>query len=214
VERAWHPETGCDRLVALSDGIFSVALTLGTVEIMPPGLHHRLAVEGVAAVLRDLQPQFIWAAVTFFIVGIYWTSHHRIFSYIRRTDETFLTLNILFLLCVTLMPFSIELVQVDEPLAVGLYAGFLGVFGLLQNRLWAYATRKHRLVDAGLSAEIIRYNSYRSLMAPLVFFASIALIPWSLNAARLFWLLLAFSRRACTRLAQHPPKRLQALLAA
>src|SRR5471030_730733 len=98
VEPAWHPETEPTRLLALSDGIFSVAMTLAVIQVMPPDLRARLHAEGTAKLLVELIPDFTGIATTFFIVGIYWVTHHRIFSYIRRTDLRFLFLNIFFLL--------------------------------------------------------------------------------------------------------------------
>src|SRR5271163_3787343 len=102
VEPAWHPETDPSRLLAPSDGIFSVAMTLAVIQVMPP--------------------EFAAVTTTFFIVGIYWITHHRIFSYVRRTDRPFLFLNLLFLLDVTLMPFFVLISSAHESDAAGVVA--------------------------------------------------------------------------------------------
>jgi uncharacterized membrane protein len=211
----WHPQTDPARLLALSDGIFSVGMTLAAVQILPPDLSQRLIREGTAAVLADLWPQFVAVSVTFMIVGFYWITHHRIFSYIRRVDLGFLTLNMFLLLGVTLMPFAVQLTSLPrtDATAVVFYGAYVGTLGLLLNLIWYYATRGRRLVDADLPEEIVLYSRYRSAISSAVFYASIPLVyAVGVGPARCVWLLLFFNGRVAARLARRPGRAASELM--
>jgi uncharacterized membrane protein len=201
----WHPETEPTRLLALSDGIFSVGMTLAAVQVLPPDLSHRLYHEGSAAVLADLWPQFVAVSVTFLIVGFYWITHHRIFSFIRRVDRGFLSLNLLFLLGITLMPFAVQLTSLpnSDATAVVFYGVYVGTLGLLLNLIWRAATKDRRLVDADLPEEVVLYSHYRSAISAGVFFLSVPLVYLvGVHIARCFWLVLLFNGRLASRLAE------------
>jgi uncharacterized membrane protein len=204
VEPAWHPETDPARLLALSDGIFSVAMTLAVIQVMPPDLRARLQAEGAAKLLVELLPDFAGIATTFFIVGIYWITHHRIFSYVRRTDLRFLFLNLLFLLGVTLMPFFVLISSAkdSDAGAVVAYAVYVAALGLLLDSIWGYASKKRRLVDPHLDARIIRYNHYRSWTCSLVFLLSCPVAFYEPWMARCVWILLLFNGRIASYLAK------------
>jgi uncharacterized membrane protein len=201
----WHPETEPSRLIALSDGIFSVGMTLAAVQVLPADLTQRLKAVGSAAVLAELWPQFIAVSVTFIIVGFYWITHHRIFSYIRRVDLGFLSLNLFFLLGITMMPFAVQLTSLPQAdaAAVTFYGIYMGSLGLLLNLIWRAATKGRRLVDADLPEKTVLYSQYRSATSALVFFLSAALVHViGVNMARCFWLVLMFNGRFASYLAQ------------
>jgi uncharacterized membrane protein len=212
---SWHPQTDPARLIALSDGIFSVGMTLAAVQVLPPDLSHRLYREGTAAVLADLWPQFVAVSVTFLLVGIYWVTHHRIFSYIRRVDRGFLMLNLLFLLGITLMPFAVQLSSLPraDTTAVAFYGGYCGTLGALLAAIWFVATRGRRLVDADLPEEVVRYGHYRSAFSATIFFLSIPVALYvGTNAARNLWLLVLFNGSIAARLARRGAKTTADLL--
>jgi uncharacterized membrane protein len=203
LEPAWHPETDTARLLALSDGIFSVAMTLAVIQVMPPDLGARLKAEGTAKLLVELIPDFIGISTTFFIVGVYWVTHTRIFSYIRRSDRSFLFLNLYFLLGVTLMPFFVLLTSVhgSDVVSVVAYAVYIAVLGFLLDRIWRYASKKRRLVDPHLDVRVIRYNHYRSWITSCIFLLSCPVAFYNIGLARCVWILLFFNGKIAARLA-------------
>jgi uncharacterized membrane protein len=203
VEPAWHPETDPARLLALSDGIFSVAMTLAVIQVMPPDLSARMRAEGALKLIQEMIPDFIGIGTTFFIVGIYWVTHHRIFSYIRRTDRGFLFLNLYFLLGVALMPFFVLISSAhdSDAGAVVAYAVYVAVLGFLLDRVWRYASKKHRLVDPQLDDRVIRYNHYRSWITSGVFLLSCPFAYINTGLARCLWVLIFFNGRVAARLA-------------
>src|SRR5204863_7822031 len=89
------------RLVAFSDAVFAITITLLILEIRPPkdytNLLHGLAV---------LWPSYLAYAVTFLFIGQVWANHHVMFDHIRAADRLVLLLNTLLLMVVAFLPFA------------------------------------------------------------------------------------------------------------
>jgi len=91
-----------NRLEALSDGVFAVAITLLVLDIrLPSGV----AYAGLGAALLQLAPKILSYLLSFIVVGIYWGFHHSALARLRRIDGTVVFLNLMLLLLVTFMPF-------------------------------------------------------------------------------------------------------------
>jgi uncharacterized membrane protein len=116
-------ETGHERLIALSDGVFAFSMTLMVLTIDVPKLENVAAADMPRAVL-DQWPELFSYAISFLVVGLFWLEHHRLFRYIRRHDAELIWLNICFLLCVSFLPFPTDLAgeYADQPFAVAFYA--------------------------------------------------------------------------------------------
>src|SRR6478672_11723927 len=96
-----------ERLILFSDAIFAIAITLLVIEIKVPELDRHTATDDqLAHSLGEMIPKFIGFFVSFIIIGLYWTIHHRMFGYVINYTRRMLWLNLLFLLGIVLMPFS------------------------------------------------------------------------------------------------------------
>ena len=97
-------------------------------------------------------PVYVSFVLSSLQVGVVWFNHHTMFHYIRRSDHLLKVLNLLFLLCAALLPFTTALVseyarsQEDRRIAAQLYSGVLALSGLFFNAMWRHALRA-RLVD-------------------------------------------------------------------
>ena len=80
---------GTGRLVAFSDGVFAISITLLVLEIKPPADDRNL-LHGLLA----LWPSYLAYAVTFLFIGQVWVNHHVMFDHIQAADRTVLLLNI------------------------------------------------------------------------------------------------------------------------
>jgi hypothetical protein len=89
------------RLVAFSDGVFAITITLLVLEIRPPGNYNRL-LHGLLA----LWPSYLAYVVTFLFIGQVWANHHVMFDHIRVADRLVLLLNTLLLMVVAFLPFA------------------------------------------------------------------------------------------------------------
>src|SRR3954449_13555832 len=81
-----HRDTG--RLMAFSDGVFAITITLLILEIRPPTDDKHL-LHGLVA----LWPSYLAYAVTFLVIGQVCDNHHVMFDHIRAADRTVLHLN-------------------------------------------------------------------------------------------------------------------------
>jgi uncharacterized membrane protein len=89
-----------DRLQALADGVFAIALTLLVLELPAPA--HDTT--DLAADLVHAWPFYAAYVVSFVTLGIVWVNHHRLMDAVARADRTLLELNLLLLLFVGLVP--------------------------------------------------------------------------------------------------------------
>ncbi|MBL0123579.1 MAG: DUF1211 domain-containing protein [Betaproteobacteria bacterium] len=94
------------RLEALTDGIFAVAMTLLVIELKIPEMAHPRTEAQFLGALGHLIPKFIAWLISFFVLAIFWVSHHRFFHFVHRVDAKLSWLTIYYLACVSLMPFS------------------------------------------------------------------------------------------------------------
>jgi uncharacterized membrane protein len=91
-----HRDTG--RLVASSDAVFAITITLLVLEIRPPTDYSNL-LHGLLA----LWPSYLAYGVTFLFIGQVWANHHVMFDHIRAADRVVLFLNTLLLMVVAFL---------------------------------------------------------------------------------------------------------------
>lgn len=181
------------RILALSDGIFAISLTLLVLTLEVPNLggpEWSLDDRLRGALIRYL-PEIGTFALSFAIGAMFWISHHEKFRRIRRYDYRLLLINFLFLLLISFLPFTTELVgrYGDEPTAVAVYSGSLAATGFAAALLWWHATKDHRLVDAHLDPILIRRGNVRNLVLSLVFLAAAGLAFVDVRLAQSLWYL-------------------------
>jgi uncharacterized membrane protein len=189
---------GLDRIVFFSDAVFAIAITLLVIQIsVPPASEH-----DVGSALADRWPQFTSFALSFLVIGLFWSRHHLMFRYIVKSDNVLLWLNLGLLLCIAFMPYPTALVgeHSHDRVAAILYAGTMTIAGLAAAALWGYASYGGRLLVDGTDARLIRYLRQRPLVVTLVFASSMLVALGSVRAAELLWVLvfplLALLRRA------------------
>lgn len=114
-----------ERLTALSDGVFAVAMTLLVLDLRVPvstavSAHSE---HGLAEALLKLGPSFAAYLLSFTLLGTFWLAQHTLLGILGRCDRTLTWIQLGFLFVVTLLPFSAALLAhfVRLRLAVGLY---------------------------------------------------------------------------------------------
>src|SRR6266487_2297011 len=122
-----------ERLIFLSDGVFAIAITLLVLDITPLIPAHLSQTELSGLLLSsELWRPIATYALSFIILSVYWTTHQRIFHYIKRSDNVLTWLNVFFLLCIAFLPVPTKVLglQGDQQAAVVFYVGSLTVAGL------------------------------------------------------------------------------------
>lgn len=95
-----------ERLVFFSDAVFAIAITLLIIEIKVPSLHGLpVSDDSFLHAFSLLLPNLVGFALSFFIIGLYWSLHHRMFGYVTDYNGKLIWLNLLFLFSIVLMPF-------------------------------------------------------------------------------------------------------------
>src|SRR5512143_3953494 len=141
-------ETG--RIEAFSDGVFAIAVTLLVLGINVPK-PAELGAGGLGSALLQLWPHYLAFVTSFATILALWVNHHRIFTFVRRSDHFFLYWNGLLLLLVTFMPFPTTVLaeyflHPDAGIAGTVFAGTLVAVALAFKGLWGYASKNGRLL--------------------------------------------------------------------
>jgi len=152
---------GLDRLAALSDGLFAIAMTLIVLEIRVPDLARPASDGQLAEALVGLAPRFVTYLMSFLALGIFWSAQQTQISYFDRANRHLTWIHLGLLATVALMPFSTSLLAeyIDTRLAVILYWANIAAFGVFISGSWLYATRAGLLkegAEAEASASITR----------------------------------------------------------
>jgi uncharacterized membrane protein len=138
-----------ERISALSDGVFAIALTLIVLEIHVP---EQAAIHNDAELwqaLCALAPRILMYLMSFLTLGIFWVGQQTQLNHLRRADRDLAWLHIAFLAAVANLPFTTELLGefITFPLALLVYWANILLLGLLLYAAWAFAVRAD-LVDA------------------------------------------------------------------
>ena len=132
---AVHRETV--RVIAFSDGVFAITITLLVLEIR----------------LAALWPSYLAYAVTFLFMGQVWANHHVMFDHIRAADRVVLLLNTLLLMVVAFLPFATSVLADalrsghGQRTVVVFYGLAFAVTGVTFNAVWQYARRRRLLSE-------------------------------------------------------------------
>jgi uncharacterized membrane protein len=174
------------RLLAFSDGVFAIAITLLIIGVVIP--------EGTTdfnlnSVLSSLWPNYLAFLISFFVIGLYWIVHVRQFRFVRKYDSGLLWLNLMFLLFIVIMPFTTSIVsKYSSETAVIIYAANVALVGYMRTASWFYSAHNHRLIDKRLSSTFIRRTTIMNLIAPSIFTLSIGVAFIDKNLAQYIWI--------------------------
>jgi uncharacterized membrane protein len=175
------------RLEALSDGVFAIVLTLLALELRLPDAADDARFADVMAGNAALIGSYV---ISFFIVGLLWKLQHMVLERIGRGVPGIHMLNLAFLASVTLTPWSLGNLTgfPGDAMAVATFSGLLLAAWLLLIAILTSA-----LAGQGPDeAQRVRIRQLRISLTsgPLVAAASIAVSPFSTDAALYIWLAL------------------------
>ncbi|SCE43125.1 Uncharacterized membrane protein [Streptomyces sp. DvalAA-14] len=141
------------RVVAFSDGVIAISITLLVLEIRPPrDTRHLLAGLG------HLWPSYLAYVLTFLLIGQVWANHHIMFDHIRSADRVVLFLNTLVLMDIAFLPFAASVLAEafrdghGRRTAVVLHGAAFELLAVLFNAIWWWARRDRWLLTATIDA--------------------------------------------------------------
>ena len=175
-QKETEPGLSFERVVFFSDAVFAIVITLLVLEIKVPHLEGHTE-RDVGRGLLHLLPKFLGFVMSFFVVGVMWIEHHRIFRFIDSYDIGLLFRNLLLLLSVSFIPFPTALYSEYSwsRTAFILYAASFGVVALMKLWVWRYAASRPALLSAAADAQTVRRISRRSWAVPAACAVAIAL---------------------------------------
>lgn len=176
------------RIVAFSDGVFSIAITLLVLSL---SIKTGLSKGELSDALWEQRENLLAYALSFAVIGRFWLVHHRFFGEVKAFDSRLIALNMLYLGWIVLIPFSSQVLgdYGGQTPSVVLYSANLAGVVLLGLLMTADARR------AGLTtidAESHRENWLRSCWTAGVFLASIPVAYVDSHIAPYMWLILFF----------------------
>ncbi len=150
-----------ERIGALSDGLFAIAMTLIVLEIHVPANSGIGTDQALWHALVALTPRFTTYLLSFLTLGIFWTGQQTQLNFFSRADRDLAWIHFGFLAAVSLLPFSTTLLAeyIDLRLALLIYWANIFVLGALLYASWAYASRAGLVKEnapAGISAAVKR----------------------------------------------------------
>jgi uncharacterized membrane protein len=155
-----------ERLAALSDGIFAVAMTLLVLDIhLPPAesIHSEAA---LLQALAALGPQWIAYGMSFLTLGIFWAGQQTQLNHLREGSRDLTWIHLAFLFTITLMPLTTRLLAefITYRTALVLYWINILLPGAILYWSWTHATH-HDLIKEDTAPEIRNAICRRILIA-------------------------------------------------
>ncbi|MFE7015273.1 TMEM175 family protein [Streptomyces sp. NPDC057651] len=154
------------RVVAFSDAVIAIAITLLVLEIHPPSDTSHL-LHGLA----ELWPSYLAYAVTFMLIGQVWANHHIMFDHIRSADRLVLFLNTVLLMDIAFLPFAASVLAEafrdghGQRTAVVLHGIAFELAAVLFNVIWWHARHDRRLLATTIDAAGVTAISRRFQLA-------------------------------------------------
>jgi len=165
-----------ERMILFTDAVFAIAITLLIIEIKAPEIHKNMGFTEMVDQLLNLIPKFVGFIISFFVVAIYWRSHHRMFSFIKDYDDKLIWLNFFFLFSIILMPFSSAYYSDNTTysLPFWFYSLNVALTGFLNYRMLTYIIKhKGRISDGFDDLKTRQLARWRTLIVPAIFFLGI-----------------------------------------
>jgi uncharacterized membrane protein len=191
-----------ERLAALSDGIFAVAMTLLVLDLHVPAREAVHSEHDLLRVLIALAPRLLVFLMSVMTLGIFWVGQQTQLNYFARADRNLAWIHITFLCAVSLTPFSTALLAeyIHYRTALLVYWSNILLLGLTLYWSWGYAVRS-KLLRAEVPGEIHPAVVRRIVIAQTLYACGAALCffntYWSIAAIVLVQLNYAIAPHWC-----------------
>jgi uncharacterized membrane protein len=176
------------RVLAFSDGLFAIAMTLLVVGIAVPTLSSPGDEGQLWSALRDIDSAFVSFFISFAVIGRYWIAHHQFFRLLREMDYGLIWLNMAYLAFVAFLPFPTAVLGTyfENPVSIVVYAVAIAVVSGLEVVMLRHAYR-HRLIEREIPEDVYRWGVLLSTVPIVFFLGSIPFAFLSSTLAVLIW---------------------------
>jgi uncharacterized membrane protein len=165
-----------ERLAALSDGVFAIAMTLLALDLRVPS---NLGIQTDLQFWRQIIPlarNFLPYVMSFLTLGIFWVGQQTQLQQFKRSDRNLSWIHLGFLFAVTLMPFSTALLAAFIAIRSALIIYWLNILllGLMLYIGHRYAARAN-LVKDEVTPEMRAATDRRIIIAQALYAVGAAL---------------------------------------
>ena len=149
---------GKQRIEAMTEGIYAIALTLLVLDLKLPSLPHGADNAALLHALRELLPKALTWMLSFWVMVLFWLAQVRLYRFCTGLDWTIVRLELAMLAFVSLLPFSTALQGEYGTLqaACVIYSGNLFVLALLSSMRSWHLLRTPALHGPGLAGAVAR----------------------------------------------------------
>ena len=174
-----------ERLAALSDGVFAVAMTLLVLDLRAPAAELIHSERDLWRALAVLSPRLVMYLMSFMTLGIFWVGQQTQLNHLQRSSRSLTWIHLTFLLVVTITPFSTALLAEHTQYRAALLVYWMTILLLGWTLYWSWVCAlgsslvksdipdhishaiKHRIVIAqswyALGALLCFFNPYWSI---------------------------------------------------
>jgi len=181
-------EVEFSRIVAFSDGVFAIAITLLVLQL---GVGPHVTDHQLGQALLDERGDIFAYAISFAVIGRFWLVHHRFFGDVTGFDGRLIVLNLFYLAWIVLIPFSSQILgdHGGAEAAVILYA--INLIGVILSGLLLFADAR-RAGLSRVSPADAKAGERAALAIAAIFALSILVALFSPELATYCWLALFF----------------------
>lgn len=164
------------RLDQLSDGIFAIVMTVLVFQIELPPIWGPIDNAGLWNEIEKLLPLLLSYILSFALLFTYWRAHHFFISvYAKNIDSTLININALFLMLISLVPFSASILGQfsKNEIAVIIFGAHIILIGLCLYWMRRYVIYSEHIQNPEISRHEILGSTVRTLVP--VIFATLAI---------------------------------------
>jgi uncharacterized membrane protein len=164
---------GKERLLAITDGVVAIIITIMVLELKTPA-------DATLGALVAIWHVFLAYALSFVYVAIYWNNHHHFFHLVRRVNGAVLWANFNLLFWLSLVPFSTAWMGDSEfaPVPTAVYG--VSLFMPAQS-WWMMQQVTMRAQGPASPLRAVLGRNLKANLSPLLYAAGIGsslIMPW------------------------------------
>jgi uncharacterized membrane protein len=155
-----------ERLAALSDGVFAVAMTLLVLDLRAPAMGAIHSEQDLWRALMAISPRLLVYVMSFLTLGIFWIGQQTQLHHLARSDRSLSWIHLVFLFAVSVTPFSTTLLAEFRAYRAALLVYWVNIvfLGASLYFSWVCAVGSG-LVEAELPSHVTVAIKRRILMA-------------------------------------------------
>jgi uncharacterized membrane protein len=165
-----------ERIAALSDGVFAIAMTLLVLDLRVPAAAAVHSDADLWRALLSLLPRLVMFVLSVMTLGIFWIGQQTQLHHLRRADRSLSWIHIVFLGIVSLIPFSTALLAEHTRYRAALVVYWINILLLGSTLYWSWVCALNSgLVKEEISPDISKAVKERILVAQSLYAVGMAL---------------------------------------